>query len=148
VYEDGVVVYRGTWDVREHGYRYARLSARELDELRTGFRSLDFLQFPYRCANGGERIDDAPGARIFYREGAKARLIDHQGCTLPTAELDGLEDRIDKIVGTACLIDGGRPDLPGDDREYGAGEGALTVPGVVVEDGREREPLPTDPDDL
>lgn len=129
VYEDGTVIYRGDWHVRVRGGRKARLSPADLDALRRAFRRAKFLAMNYRC-----RFDatDASTARLFFTDGAKARLISHyHGCTGDPPALKILEDDIDRLVGTNRWVGTVRHGQV----ELEAMEGPLAVPGVAEETG-------------
>lgn len=57
------------------------------------------LDLPYQC---GPASTDSPTARIFFREGARVRLLDHDhGCEGAPAIVTTLEDELDRITGTA-----------------------------------------------
>jgi hypothetical protein len=108
VFTDGRVDWNGEEYVQVKGPATAKLSAKDLADLRAAFAKADYfnLKEDYAC----EEITDHPSAQTSFHDGKRQFQINHDyGCRSKRGipALTQLESDIDRIVGTSRWIGSG-----------------------------------------
>jgi hypothetical protein len=103
IHTDGVVEYDGEWAVGARGRRTSVLSAAQLAELDKAFDRARFCTLRDRYDQ--PELSDGPGATTaIFRAGGSKTVVHVNGDLSAPDALGELEERVDRIVGTAQWI--------------------------------------------